>query len=145
MTLWSITTSMSIIATLLLSILAAILCAELYLLLSTGMLGKMWRTLTFSVAIFAAAEIVSFGEMAGLIGNYGVSHFLRVSFLALLCIGFWQQRQAFARALGIKRGSILRALSSKFLARRYQVETAKTNADAEPQTGQPQEALGSDN
>lgn len=145
MTLWSITTGVSTIATLLLSILAAILCAELYLLLSTGMLGKMWRTLALSVAIFAAAEVVSFGETVGLIGDYGVSHFLRMSFLALLCIGFWQQRQAFARALGIKHGSVLRALSSKFLTHRYRVKAAKTNTDAEPQTGQPREALGSDN
>ncbi len=140
---WSITIGLLTIATFFLSIFAAILCAELYLLLSTGMLGKMWRMFTLSVMIFAIAEIVSFSEAVGLIRIYGLSQFLRVTFLALFCIGFWQQRQAFVKALGIKHSSmVLHILSAKLFAHRRRINVAELNGVDKPQGKQVQRASG---
>ncbi|MCS7252915.1 MAG: hypothetical protein RMK18_04625 [Armatimonadota bacterium] len=143
MTPWSIIVGMLTVAIFLLSILAAILCAELYLLLSTGMLGSMWRTLTISLALFAIAEAVSFGEAIGLVGLHGLSQLLRAVFLTLLCIGFWQQRRAFMRALGIKHGNILpHILFGKLATRRRLTKVTGLGEEAKTQAEQTREAIG---
>jgi hypothetical protein len=110
-TAWSITVGGVTIAILFLSIFAAVICVELYLLLSRGILGSMWRTLTLAVIVFALAEVVAFGEAVGLIGVRGLSQFLRALFVLLLSLSFWQQHKAFVKALNLRsESSVLRAM-----------------------------------
>lgn len=125
MTSWSITIGGLTILIFFLSILAAILCAELYLLLSKGVLGGMWHFLMLSMAIFALAEIASFGEVVGLVRVYGLSQVFRAAFLVMLCLGFWQQRKAFMDALGIRHSSLLlEALLKKPAPHRHRLKAA---------------------
>ncbi|MFA4044310.1 MAG: hypothetical protein HZRFUVUK_001096 [Candidatus Fervidibacterota bacterium] len=122
MTAWSITVGGVTIAILFLSIFAAIICVELYLLLSRGILGSMWRTLTLAVIVFALAEVVAFGEAVGLIGVHGLSQLLRALFVLLLSLSFWQQHKAFVKALNLRsESSVLRAMLLSLKRRLFKV------------------------
>ena len=122
MTAWSITVGGVTIAILFLSIFAAVICVELYLLLSRGILGSMWRTLTLAVIVFALAEVVAFGEAVGLIGVHGLSQLLRALFVLLLSLSFWQQHKAFVKALNLRsESSVLRAMLLNFKRRLFKV------------------------
>ena len=113
MTPWSVAIGVATIVIFFLSIFAAIVCVELYLLLSKGVLGSMWRTLALAVIVFALAEVVAFGEAVGLISVHGLSQLLRALFVLLLSLSFWQQHKAFVKALNLKdEGNILVVLLS---------------------------------
>jgi hypothetical protein len=130
-TAWSITVGGVTIAILFLSIFAAIICVELYLLLSRGILGSMWRTLTLAVIVFALAEVVAFGEAVGLIGVHGLSQLLRALFVLLLSLSFWQQHKAFVKALNLRsESSVLRAMLLNFKRRLFKVGITRRSDSA---------------
>ena len=126
MTPWSVAIGVATIVIFFLSIFAAIVCVELYLLLSKGVLGSMWRTLALAVIVFALAEVVAFGEAVGLVSVHGLSQLLRALFVLLLSLSFWQQHKAFVKALNLKdEGNILKAILLSLKQRLFRISIAR--------------------